>query len=51
MIVESVGNCDDTFCHKEVLRSVAHDLKRCPGKNADDRTVPGHGTIGRCVHV
>ena len=26
-IVESVGNCSDTFCHKEVLRSVAYDLR------------------------
>ena len=26
-IVESVGNCSDTFCHKDVLRSVAYDLR------------------------
>ena len=26
-IVESVGNCNDTFPHKEVLRSVAYDLR------------------------
>ena len=26
-IVELSGNCDDTFCHKDVLRSVAHDLR------------------------
>ena len=26
-IVESVGNCNDTFCHKDVLRSVAYDLR------------------------
>ena len=26
-IVDAVGNCDDTFCHKEVLRSVAYDLR------------------------
>ena len=26
-IVQLSGNCDDTFCHKEVLRSVAHDLR------------------------
>ena len=26
-IVELSGNCDDTFCHKNVLRSVAHDLR------------------------
>ena len=26
-IVESVGNYNDTFCHKDVLRSVAYDLR------------------------
>ena len=26
-IVELSTYCDDTFCHKEVLRSVAHDLR------------------------
>ena len=26
-IVESVGNCNNTFCHKDVLRSVAYDLR------------------------
>ena len=26
-IVQLSRNCDDTFCHKEVLRSVAHDLR------------------------
>ena len=26
-IVESVENCDDTVCHKDVLRSVAYDLR------------------------
>ena len=26
-IVESVGNCNDNFCHKDVLRSVAYDLR------------------------
>ena len=26
-IVESVGNCEDTFCHKDVLQSVAYDLR------------------------
>ena len=26
-ILELSSNCDDTFCHKEVLRSVAHDLR------------------------
>ena len=28
-IVESVGNCSDTFCHKDVLRSVACDCPKC----------------------
>ena len=26
-IVELSGNREDSFCHKEVLRSVAHDLR------------------------
>ena len=26
-IVGLAGNCDDTFCHKEVLKSVVHDLR------------------------
>ena len=26
-IVESVGNCNNTVCHKDVLRSVAYDLR------------------------
>ena len=26
-IVESVGNCNDTVCHKDVLQSVAYDLR------------------------
>ena len=26
-IVELSGNCDDSFCHKDVLRSVIHDLR------------------------
>ena len=26
-IVESVGNCNDTVCHKDALRSVAYDLR------------------------
>ena len=26
-IVESVGNCNDTVCHKDGLRSVAYDLR------------------------
>ena len=25
-IVDAVGNCSNTFCHKEVLRSVTSDL-------------------------
>ena len=26
-IVELSGNCDDSFCHNDVLHSVAHDLR------------------------
>ena len=26
-IAESVGDCSNTFCHKEVLKSVAADLR------------------------
>ena len=26
-IVELSGNCEDSFCHKDVLRSAAHDLR------------------------
>ena len=26
-IVDAVGNCSDTFCHKDILRSVAYDLR------------------------
>ena len=26
-------------------------LKGCLGKNGNDRAVPGHDTIGKCVHV
>ena len=26
-IVELSGNCEDSFCHKDVMHSVAHDLR------------------------
>ena len=26
-IAELSGNCEDSFCHKEVLHSAAHDLR------------------------
>ena len=26
-IVELSGNCEDSFCHKDVLHSAAHDLR------------------------